>query len=778
MKNNEHSTGLTANFGRDSVALQSLHARGEVDGLLMRMKLRQVYRNTTGKDLETVYAFPLAWGTTLLGLRVELNGKSMDGCVTEKSDAEARYEQAFEDGDLPVMLVREGKDLYSARIGNLKDGDEAVIEIEYGQLLAPDQGRTRITVPTTIAPRFGRDPGLRGLVAHAIGAIDPQAEYRFFLSLEIRGPLAHGLVACPSHAVSQQTTASGVSVQLSQRAMLDRDFILTIDADEITSTLASPDPGSDGACTLLTSLVPNLPAAAQADTPLRLKLLVDCSGSMSGNSMRLAKEALATVARQLRPTDAVSFSRFGSETVHVFDRLVPTSKRNLAQLLQEIGRTDADMGGTELASALQQVIALTEDGQVRPDAAGILLITDGEVWAIDEVIAVARHAGHQVYVIGVGSSPAQSLVGELAEVTGGAAVFASPGEDMAAIAERLVARARSVRDIEVAVDTGEGSEPIRLPRSHYRIAAGEILHLWYPMPHRPATAPRIVITDRSGGAQQCVSPASVEWNADGTVARIGAAQRLYDMPDSQRRLEIALKYQLITEQTNFILVHQRDAADKATGIPELQQVPNMPAAGWGGRNTVAFSYPMYDQPRFMRRQVMSTDEPSPLAFWRRAASPEPLLEDSINPQPSRYAGIADAMANPKDPANPLKLLAQRMDELQGTPGSFAALAVLIRDDAALDFLLPLLDELEPIAGDREAAVALLLDWVRRKAPPCMRLSRQARALLDARVALVAPAAIVDVRARLAAEGVRTASGRHNDGEDSDEIPAFLRQPAD
>jgi hypothetical protein len=60
----------------------------------------------------------------------------------------------------------------------------------------------------------------------------------------------------------------------------------------------------------------------------------------------------------------------------------------------------------------------------------------------------------------------------------------------------------------------------------------------------------------------------------------------------------------------------------------------------------------------------------------------------------------------------------------------------------------------------------------------MRLSRQVRALLDARVALVAPAAIVDVRARLAAEGVRTASGRHNDGEDSDEIPAFLRQPAD
>ncbi len=61
-------------------------------------------------------------------------------------------------------------------------------------------------------------------------------------------------------------------------------------------------------------------------------------------------------------------------------------------------------------------------------------------------------------------------------------------------------------------------------------------------------------------------------------------------------------------------------------------------------------------------------------------------------------------------------------------------------------------------------------------PKCgMHLSRRAREQLDARVALIPPAAIVDVRARLAAEGLRTDSGQRQD--DGDEIPAFLRQAA-
>jgi hypothetical protein len=48
------------------------------------------------------------------------------------------------------------------------------------------------------------------------------------------------------------------------------------------------------------------------------------------------------------------------------------------------------------------------------------------------------------------------------------------------------------------------------------------------------------------------------------------------------RLALALQYSLLTDQTNFIVVHARAAGEKAQSLPELRTQANMHAAGWGG----------------------------------------------------------------------------------------------------------------------------------------------------------------------------------------------------
>ncbi len=724
MKHSEHVIGLTANFGRDRVALQSVHAQGRVDGLLLRMTLRQVYRNTSGRELETVYGFPLAWGTTLLGMRVELNGRMLTGTVLEKSDAETRYEQAIENGDLPVMLVSEGKNLYSARLGNLKPGDEAVIEIDYGQLLAPEGGRTRIVVPTTIAPRFGRDPGLRGLIAHALGAVDPLAEYRFSLTLDVQGPLARGRIACPSHRVSQQITEHGISVQLAQKAMLDRDFILTIDTDDLCSAVASPDPGEGTAATLLCSVVPQLPAPAH-QAALRLKILIDCSGSMAGDSMLLAKAALAAAIAQLTPADAVSYSRFGSHAVHLINRLRPANLDTLARLQAALSHTAADLGGTELQQALTQVIGIPGNEGGADEAVSILLITDGEVWDIDAVVTTARQSGHQVFVIGVGSSPAESLVRELAEVTGGAAEFASPGEDMSAAATRLLAKMRSMRDWDISADID--GEAVPLVRSRYRAAPGDTISLWCSLERRPLRAPRILVTDRHSGEQQTVFPGELQWEASGDIARIGAAQRLLDMTDAGSRREVALRYQLLTDETRFFLVHERAEADKAAGMPVLQHTGNMLAAGWGGSATLYDMHASPEVPSFCRRQVDVADD-LPAAFSaarintgeikRMQCIPEDAAAEIIS-----YASFGQALAHIERHDNPLQYLATMLLIIGrgAEPVRFAKLIELVEQEPDFVLLKPVLAKIEAIVGSRTGALALLLDWLADHYPKVFQL---------------------------------------------------------
>ena len=102
----EEQENCTLTCDGEEVAMKSVHVHGKLDGLLLRMKVRQTYTNDTNQSLETVYTFPLAWGATLLNLAVELNGKRLNGTVIEKKQAVKQYEEAIDNGDSPIMVER------------------------------------------------------------------------------------------------------------------------------------------------------------------------------------------------------------------------------------------------------------------------------------------------------------------------------------------------------------------------------------------------------------------------------------------------------------------------------------------------------------------------------------------------------------------------------------------------------------------------------------------------------------------------------------------------
>jgi Ca-activated chloride channel family protein len=215
--------------GGEEVAMKSVHVHGKLDGLLLKMKTRQTYTNQTEDTLETVYTFPLAWGASLLNLAVELNGKRLNGTVIEKKQAVKKYEKAIDNGDTPIMVERSGRGLYTANLGNLLPGETAVIEIEYAQLLNFEADRIRLSIPTTIAPRYGDQHLQGGLEPHLTAAANGLVEYGFFMTLDIHGTAAKGMVSSPTHAIKTTKSSDGINVQLGKQAYLDRDFVLLIE---------------------------------------------------------------------------------------------------------------------------------------------------------------------------------------------------------------------------------------------------------------------------------------------------------------------------------------------------------------------------------------------------------------------------------------------------------------------------------------------------------------------------------------------------------------------
>jgi len=187
-------------------------------------------------------------------------------------------------------------------VGNLMAGEEATVEVRYGQLLSFVQGQVRIAIPTVIAPRYG-DAGAACLAPHAIPETALGADYPARFVVELGGELANGTAACPSHAATSRRVDERFVVELEGR--LDRDFIVTIDG-LAGRPLATVAPDGDG-WVALASFLPTLSAPAK-ETSLTLKVLVDCSGSMNGSHRASTKSSTDTPACRKRPASVPTFN--------------------------------------------------------------------------------------------------------------------------------------------------------------------------------------------------------------------------------------------------------------------------------------------------------------------------------------------------------------------------------------------------------------------------------------------------------------------------------------
>ncbi|MBU3594597.1 VWA domain-containing protein [Polynucleobacter sp. 71A-WALBACH] len=614
------------------LVLQSVSATGVANGLLLDMTIRQHYKNNTNKTLEVVYSFPMAWGATFMGMQAEIDGQRLVGTVIEKAKATEQYEKAIADGDAPIMIEKNSDGLYTANLGNLKPNEDVVIEYSYSQLLKYEQGSMRISIPTVIAPRYG-DAKKGGIEDHQSAESNFLSEYPFTLSLKLTGGLEKATVECPSHQVQVAKQDEGLLVSIEREAFLDRDFILNLtDLQNQSFYIVTPDKqlGPDG-CTVLASFCPPT-IDNQKESSLELKILVDCSGSMEGDSIQSAKRALHHVLSHLTAEDRFSYSKFGDHTNHLFSKVKPADQFHISAASLLIENTNADMGGTEVEAALQS----TFDLMGAQGMADVLLITDGEVWSTNETIAAAKESGHRIFAVGVGSAPADTLLKELAEMSGGACELISPKEDIEKAIVRMFHRIRQPRACNIEIDWGHPEQPEWTVGTNTAIFSENTTHVFAGFKSTPSK-PALLSYQLGNSSQRTgIGASQITHSKSHNLPRLAAAQRIKTAPEGDQ-IALALSYQLITEKTNCLLVHIRAEDQKATEFPELMTIAQMQAAGWGGAGSVldgsphilfsksksftskcatlnlsSATYASYDMPRVFRSSPITGDSPIPL----------------------------------------------------------------------------------------------------------------------------------------------------------------------
>ena len=560
--------------------LESVAVKGHLRGLCLELEVTQAFVNSSKRNIEAIYTFPLPFGAVLLDLTVKLGEKILTGSVMAKKQAESDYEDAITDGNSAIMLERADDGICTINVGNLLAGERAELRYHFSQLLNWQQDSLRVTLPTTMAPRFG-DPIKAEWQPHQVTELSLLAEYPFSLALDIERPLSNALLECPSHDVSI-THESGIAhVALgSKDAWLDRDFILNL-----TLQNANKDAGQyavDGEQHVaLVSFSPEMPGNKISSACI--KVVVDCSGSMNGDSINQAKLGLLRILDNLRETDTFNIVRFGDTARAYFPRCVFANKSNLNQAREAIETMEADLGGTEMAEALKFAYALKDEGD-RP--ASILLITDGEVYQHEDIIKKAKSAKHRIFTVGVGSSVAEAFIRNIVSSTGGAAELVSPNEGMAETIYRQFNRMFQQRAISANIKWP--NEPTwQSPESIGTVFAGDTLHVFAGFNIPPIGDACLQLTLDDGRTIE--QKVSLQVGQSEELGRIASAHRIDNMDSDleDQTTALALNYQLISKYTNYLIVEERATEIKPTDLPEVAQVPHMLAAGYGGAGSVS-----------------------------------------------------------------------------------------------------------------------------------------------------------------------------------------------
>ncbi len=442
-------------------------------GGLCRVMLEQRFRNVHAEPLHVGYLFPLPHAGAVSGFAFRLGERRIVGEVDRMADARERYEEALVEGKTAALLEQVRGSVFSQELGNVPPGAEVVAELTIDQQLAwLPEGAWEWRFPTALTPRYqggeGRVPDARRT---EVEVADGEVSARLTLSLTVGDRLAGGgRLESPTHALQLRTGGgtAGASLQAEGGVPLDRDVairwpVATAEVGvglDVTRPVA-PSRVAGRRFGLLT-IVPPTPESVRA-LPRDLVVLLDTSGSMSGQPLDQAKQVVGALVGSLTDADTLELIEFSDAPHRWKPRPVKGSARARKEAQAWLAGLEAG-GATEMTGALHEALR-----GIRPEAQRqVVLVSDGAVSFEAEILKTVLEqlpARSRLHVVGVGSAANQSLTGPAARAGRGVEVLVDLDERPDAAAARLLARtvAPAVTELAVSGSALVKWAPERLP---------------------------------------------------------------------------------------------------------------------------------------------------------------------------------------------------------------------------------------------------------------------------------------------------------------------------
>ncbi len=393
------------------LAVETVRVEVTIDNQIATTRVEQVFRNDSDWSLEGTYMFPLPENAAINDFSMWINGERTAGQLYTKEEARRIYDNIVRRRLDPALLEYVGRDLFQASIFPIDPGDTRRVELEYSQILPVDNGLVQYNLPLT-TEKFSSKPLENIAVTVNLASKDPLKA-----------------IYSPSHPISIDRDGQYRALVGWEAAEVrpEADFSLyyTVSPEDISvNLLSTQDRDEDGFFTLL--VAPNVEVEQVVEKDVILVL--DTSGSMEGEKMEQAREALRYVLDHLNEDDRFNVIAFSTGVRSFSTQVEPVSAVPEAQRFVDELRPE---GSTDINRALLEAIASAD--RERPTI--IMFLTDGlptsgvvETPLILNSIEQAATSNLRIFPFGVGDDVDTVLLDTLAQEQRGTSAYVRPGE--------------------------------------------------------------------------------------------------------------------------------------------------------------------------------------------------------------------------------------------------------------------------------------------------------------------------------------------------------------
>ncbi|XP_060064448.1 von Willebrand factor A domain-containing protein 5A-like [Ylistrum balloti] len=423
-----------------TVPLKEVQNVALIGASLVHVDSNLLYLNESDEPVEANFTFPLDTSNAVYRFQAEIDGRVIVAECQEKSEARDTYQQAVESGHTALLLEEhdDTNDVFVCRVGNLPPKERALLKICYVSELPHDpSGALRFTLPTVLNPRYGveSDTGPVNTSTDVV-CVNPGS---YEMNLDITVQSQHTILSIVSEKDQLQLSPSNdqhvwkASVKFGQGTKVDHDVSVLITYKDMHQPQAIVERGvKDQGKGMLSLDVLMLSFYPEIDpkfttTHAELIFIVDRSGSMEWHdNIGNARDTLLLMIKSLPVGCFFNVYSFGNNFSILFDKNLASSveynEENMNYALDYVQKMKADMGGTEILKPLQDMYS-------KPGLPGyprqVILLTDGQVWNISDVLEIVRKNNHttRMFSVGIGDGASTALVKGLARAGKGRAEF-------------------------------------------------------------------------------------------------------------------------------------------------------------------------------------------------------------------------------------------------------------------------------------------------------------------------------------------------------------------